>query len=116
MTAKNQNFEMYAGDSQVLVVPLNFDLTGAKEIKWTLKISAGSTEKLIYKEFSSNNGIEITNSGPVPEDENIFQIQLNPEDTLNLKGTYYHEAEVTDNQGNVSTVMVGFPKIIISGV
>jgi hypothetical protein len=115
MAAKDQNFEMFAGDTQTIIVNVDFDLTGAREIKWVMKKSVSSLDKLIYKALSSQE-IDITHSGPDPEDENTFQIQLDPEDTINLKSMYYHEAEVTDNLGNVSTVMVGNAMINRSGV
>jgi hypothetical protein len=111
MTAKNQNFEMIAGDSHIIVVPVNFDLSGATAIKWAVKRSVSSTERPIYKELSS--GITVTKTG---ETDSEFQITLNPSDTATLKSDYYHEAEVTDAQGNVSTVMTGRISIQLSGV
>jgi hypothetical protein len=111
MTAKNQNFEMVAGDSHIIVVPVNFDLAGALAIKWAVKKSVSSTERPIYKELSS--GITVTQTG---ETASEFQITLNPSDTATLKGDYYHEAEVTDAQNNVSTVMIGRISIQLSGV
>lgn len=107
MTAKNQNFEMYAGDTKTVTVTVSgVDLTGAS-VKWAAKKSIYNVEPDIYKETADGLMIAASDS---------FVIALAPEDTAALVGSYYHEAEVTDAAGNVSTVMTGTVKIERSGV
>jgi hypothetical protein len=109
MTAKNQNFEMVAGDTKNVVVTVaGTDLTGAT-IKWALKKSVSSTVANVSK--TTSDGISISDAAG-----GVFTIALAPADTVNLKNDYYHEAEVTDQQGNVSTVMTGRISILLSGV
>jgi hypothetical protein len=111
VTAKNQNFEMVAGDSKnVVVTTPGSDWTGATA-KWVLKKSVSDTSNLVFKS-TGDGGVSISN----PTGGEIT-IKLDPVDTINLKGSsFYHEAEVTDAQGNVSTVMVGNVRIYPTGV
>lgn len=81
----------------------NFDNVS---IKWGARKDYFTRNNLIFKEL--NNGIKIN-------DETI-QITLNPLDTDNLRGTLYHELEITDELNNITTVLVGTMKIIHSGV
>lgn len=111
--AQNQDFTMSAGDSFTIVVNAKnqddsaMNLNGAT-IKWALKRSVTSTA-IINKTTSS--GIAITDST-----NGIFKITLAPTDTTALHGYYYHEAEVTDQSGNISTVFTGTATILPSGV
>jgi hypothetical protein len=105
VTAINQNFSMYAGDTKNLVITMPEDLTGCT-VKWGLRQRQYSTENFISKTTSdgiSINGTEIT-------------IKLAPADTQALAGTYFHECEVTDQLGNVSTIFTGMGTISKSGV
>jgi hypothetical protein len=36
IAAKDQNFERFAGETLKIIVEVDFDLTGANEIKWVL--------------------------------------------------------------------------------
>lgn len=115
MTALNQNFSMYAGDSKKVIITVTddnnnaLDLFGAS-VKWALKRSSRTDEREIYKEI--NKGIKIDN----PTNGELT-IDLLPSDTALLTpGTYYHECEVTDANGNVSTITVGYITISKSGV
>jgi hypothetical protein len=110
MTTKNQNFEMVAGDSKnVIVTVSDADLTGAT-IKWAMKRSVSSATANVSKDTTSG-GISISDATG-----GIFTISLIPADTSALKGDFYHEAEITDAQNNVSTVMTGRISILPSGV
>ena len=108
MTANNQNFQMYAGDSKNIVVTCrqedgkDLNLTGAT-IKWVLKktVLAGTND--LSK--ATGSGITITDAV-----KGKFEIKLNATDTTSLLNSYYHKAEVTDSSGNVSTVLVGNAK------
>ena len=104
MTKRNQDINMFAGDTKDILVTMTTDLSGAT-IKWALKKRLNGTQ-YIYKTTSS--GITVSGS--------TFTIRLDVADTSDLSGGYYHEAEVTDALGNVSTVMTGSAKIEPSGV
>ncbi|OMF35276.1 hypothetical protein BK133_11270 [Paenibacillus sp. FSL H8-0548] len=108
MTARNQNFVMYAGDTVEIEVPVaNTDLTGVT-IKWAMKRSVKG-DNTLYRETPS--GIEITDAAA-----GIFMIKLESIDTKDLIGSFYHEAELMDAIGNVSTIMTGTITIKPSGV
>lgn len=90
MTATNQNFYMYAGDTKNLNISVTnddgspLDLTGCT-ITWVLKKNNSELVK------TTTNGV----------------IELEPSDTSDLYGIYPHECELTDQTGNVSTIFIG---------
>lgn len=100
------DFTIYAGDSKVLVVTVRdddgvlVDLAGAT-IKWSasqLLSGAFSAEASIMKD--DGDGIEVTGTG-------VFEVELLPADTESLSGKFYHEAEITDVEDNIFTVLTG---------
>lgn len=99
------DFTLYAGDDKLLTVTVTdgegepVDLTGAQKIRWQLGKGPGKTPIV---EKALGQGIEVTD-GP----GGIFTVTLDSADTEALKGSYYHEAEVIDEDGNVSTVLTG---------
>jgi len=107
VATKKQDFEMWEGDTQVLRVSVTdkdgnpVNLVGF-DLKWVLKRHVGAPQDEIVKTLA--DGISLDED--VPE-KNVFEIRLEPADTLGLSGTYYHEAEGVDVDGNVSTLMVG---------
>jgi hypothetical protein len=122
VTAKNQNFTTTAGDSfqpvflcselkynpaskKIEEVPVNF---AGCTLKWVLKKSVESAENLVSKTLDT--GITIQ--------EDTILIQLDKADTDNLGNAYpyYHECEMTDQQGHPSTLFTGRATIEISGV
>ncbi|WP_026694072.1 hypothetical protein [Peribacillus kribbensis] len=111
MTATNQSFTMMAGDSLILTVSVTdengqpLSLTGAS-VKWVAKKRVNSLENDILK--TSDNGVSITGSE--------LKIKLDPTDTKDLSGTYYHECELTDSVGNVSTIFKGYVTVEKTGV
>ncbi|MGO4181210.1 hypothetical protein AB4Z17_08520 [Paenibacillus sp. TAF43_2] len=108
MAKTNQNFTMFAGDTMDIDVPVaDTDLTGGT-IKWVMK-RAVKGDFTIFRETPI--GIKITDAAA-----GIFNIRLERADTLDLIGSFYHEAELTDLIGNVSTVMTGTITIKPSGV
>jgi hypothetical protein len=115
LATRGQNFEIYAGDSKNITVTVTnadgspIDLTGAT-IKWALKKRVSSPAD-ITKETNTNAGISVANPTT-----GVFLIPLKPDDTKDLSGVFYHEAEVTDGVGNVSTVLTGEVTIHKSGV
>ncbi|OME86914.1 hypothetical protein BK120_08300 [Paenibacillus sp. FSL A5-0031] len=107
MAMKNQNFEMFAGDTKnVTVTVTGVDLTGAS-VKWAMKKSIYNAEPDVYKDTLT--GVTIT----APDK---FVIAFKPADTAALSGGFYHEAEVTDASGNVSTLLSGTITVNRSGV
>lgn len=108
MTKENQNIEnYYAGDSLVLDVTVTDqsgaakDLTGAS-IEWGL-FPRGSDTAVLTK-TTTGGGVAVTGAG-------VFEVTVDPGDTTGLEGLHYHEAEVTDGAGAVSTVTVGYIEI-----
>jgi hypothetical protein len=115
MTAVNQDFKIVAGDSKNITITItNDDGVGLNllnaTIKWVLKKSTKNTANVLLK--TEIDGITITDS-----QNGVMQIKLLPSDTLELGGSrLYHECEVTDQSGNVSTVTSGIVSISHSGV
>lgn len=105
MTKENQNFTMWSGDDKTLevtVVDENGsvqDITGMT-IDWHLARKV-TTSALVQK-ATGGSGIVISDGSA-----GVFQITLSAADTDDLSGKYYHEAQVTDSSGNISTVTVG---------
>jgi hypothetical protein len=104
VTAINQNFSMYAGDTKNLVVTMPEDITGAS-VKWVLKQKYATDHRVLK---TTSDGISISGMD--------ITIKLLPIDTAALHGTYHHECEVTDQLGNVSTIFTGMVTISKSGV
>ncbi|MFQ8550182.1 hypothetical protein [Acinetobacter baumannii] len=98
MTAENQNFEMYQGDTKnirFLIEDESLDLTGTT-VKWVMTPFRKS-EALLTK--STTDGISVV--------EGKVIVKLNASDSVGLLGMYEHEVEITDQLGNVSTVLRG---------
>jgi hypothetical protein len=107
MTLKKQNFEMIAGNTKSLTVTVTtsagaiVNLTGAS-IRWVLRYTSGS----IMKSTTDENIFVATPSS------GVFQIVIDAGDTVGLSGNYAHEAEITDSNGNVSTIFTGIATIV----
>jgi len=115
MTAEKQDIteDFYAGNSKVIRTITKKDdgspkdISGA-EITYTMVTDAG----LVVLSKSSAVGtseIEII-SGVGGE----FVIKLKPSDTVGLKSTYRHHANVVDSNGDEETVFVGKVNILQS--
>jgi hypothetical protein len=108
MALTNQNFKMVAGDTTALNVVLSdssgdsMNLTGASA-RWQLALT-NRGPALISKSIGA--GITVTSALG-----GALTIVLEPEDTVDLSGRYYHELEIVDSTGNVSTVTTGFVTI-----
>lgn len=111
MPQTNQNVSHPVGDSLTLNIgpvkeqngTTNADLTGATA-RWWLAKKVKSTGADIIVEKSTSDGIAIT------EDTGAFTVvvTIDPADTEGQKATaYYHECEVVDAAGSISTVMTG---------
>jgi hypothetical protein len=102
---------LIAGNSRIYQVPVDDveDLTGCKII-WVLKKKVKDASFLLEKTIE-NGGISL--SATV---KNEFDLTINPLDTSNLEGLYYHEAKVIDVQGHETTVIYGDVRIRASGI
>lgn len=102
------NFMMTAGDTKTLVVTTKdasgnaVNITGSS-IKWQAARSMGKASVLSK---STSSGIQITDGA-----NGEFTVTLNPSDTEDLIGNYYHEAQITAADGTISTVLFGTMKI-----
>jgi hypothetical protein len=96
---------MFAGDSKILDVHITdtdnapVDITN-DIVRWQLAKTVTDRPPLLAK--SVGDGITIVD-GP----QGRFEVQLDPDDTLPLKGQYYFEAEISDGGGFVATVVAG---------
>lgn len=106
MTATNQDFTIFRGDTKTLTYTIKdandaiVDLTGGTA-KWEAARSVNSATKDIQKSTSSGIAIMAPTSG-------ILVVTIDPADTASLGvGGYYHELEFTDASGRVSTVATG---------
>ena len=108
MTKQNQDFLMWSGDNKTITVTVYdnddvvVDITNVA-ITWELSQNVDSVALI-----SKTAGSGITLSDPT---NGIFTITLDPANTGSLSGRYYHEAEITDLSGDISTVMVGHATI-----
>lgn len=109
MPAVNQNFDHWRGDSKHISIPVKdedgtaIDLTGGSA-RWWLGKSASATGSGVLVKKSSGAGLTLSQV-------NGFWtalVVLDPEDTQALRpGSYYHELEIIDADGAVSTVTTG---------
>lgn len=104
------DFTMYSGDTKDVLVQvldennLIVDITGAT-IKWQVAQNTEPTTPILTKTTAS--GIDI-----VDGESGLFQINLTTSDTASLSGKYYHEAQVTELNSDISTVMAGIMTIL----
>jgi len=95
----NQDFEMWAGDDMVLVFTIQDEenIEDATSIKWAMARSVRGP-KLVNKTGTATG--------------NQTFITLEKEDTEDIRpGRYYHELEITDYQGRVSTAAMGSVRV-----
>lgn len=104
------SFEMFAGDTK----RLHFTLTSGPPSSAPLDIQETTirwqASKGTLARFSAlpvltktnGNGLEVTDAF-----SGALTVELLPADTESLKGTFYHELEVIDASGDVSTAFVG---------
>lgn len=104
------SFEMFAGDTK----RLHFTLTSGPPanapldiqdaiVRWQASkgtLSRFSTIPVLTKTIGA--GLEVTDAF-----SGTLTVELLPEDTETLKGNFYHELEITDASGDVSTAFVG---------
>ena len=112
MAVLNQNFTMLSGNTKNIVCAVTDkesgllkDLTGCN-IRWILQ-NQPTLDNIVSKSLVGGveSGIEIIAEG-------TFIIRLDPSDTEDLGGKYYHECEIEDADGNIFTVFAGRVNII----
>lgn len=109
MTAENQNFEMYQGETKHLYIKVVdgdgnlINLTSGVVVKWGVKKAHYADRFLISKE--TGGGIEIRNG--------VAIVMIEPDDTEGLIGEYQHEARLIDEFENVSTILTGV--VVVKG-
>ena len=109
MTKVGQDFEMWAGDNCDVTVTVT-DSTGASKdltsgcVVWALA-EAPASASLVRKTSDAASDIAISGC--------TFTVYLVPVETSALAGNYFHEAQVRDSAGKVSTVTVG--NVVING-
>lgn len=110
MPAVDQTITHWAGDTATIRIPVvdgegqPVDLTGATARWWVGKNVSATADADIYVKKASGAGlsIEISTAG------SVVVITLEPGDTEGkAAGTFYHECEVVDASGNISTVTIG---------
>jgi len=101
-----QDVDMIAGDTRNLNVIVYDENNGGNKnianatIKWVLYDEA---LEVVVLNKALASGITVTN-GLLGQ----FTVALTPANTVSLTpGVYYHEVEITDETGNVSTVLTG---------
>ena len=100
----NQDFTMYVDSHDKLEATVSDveNLTGSV-IKW--KMAKHRSDEPIIEKHSGNNGITI--------DGNKFTIIIEPQDNKTLQqDQYYHEARMTDSQGNTRPIMSGAVTVV----
>jgi hypothetical protein len=103
------DFTLYQGDTKRLHFSLKRDdgtaleLTGAT-LRWQAsKLKATGV-------FSSTPVLQKTETDGIQIDDEtggLVTVVLEPEDTVNLSGLFYHELEAIDASGDVATVFTG---------
>jgi hypothetical protein len=103
------NFTARAGDTTPVYVTILDETTGSVmnllgvTARWAASPGIPrrfSPTAVITKETGA--GIEITNAA-----QGILRIDLDPADTQDLAGDFYHELQITDSSGGVSTPLSG---------
>ncbi len=110
-----QNFSAPAGDDLEIVFVFDPGYAVAEDgavVEWKVyDQSVGIpdlSEPILSK--STSDGIDFP---PSPGTE--FTVRLNSADTVDLLGNYYHEAKVTDINGDLSTVTTGIMTVTQTG-
>ena len=109
-----QNFSIPRGNSLDVTVNVETDVVGetleGADVFWRVweqahgVVATDSSGARLDPVVSKSVGHGVTVLGPPPME---FTIQLDPAHNVGLLGTFYHEAEVVDPEGNHVTVMQG---------
>lgn len=109
MAKEKQDITFWKGDSGIIIITavdesdVPLDLDGATA-RWWVGKAVGSTGDDVVVKKSTGDGIVLD----VATDGTTLTVTLDPEDTEGLTpGGFYHECEVVDVDGNVSTITTG---------
>lgn len=100
---KYQNYELVAGDGETVTVVVdngNTDISSPTSA--TYEIEDPSDESTVASYTQSGGGISITD-GPNGE----LEVTVDSADTSGLSGTYDHELQLVDSNGEQQTLFVG---------
>lgn len=113
MPAVNQDFDHWRGDTKHINIPVRdvdgaaVDLAGGSA-RWWLGKSPGAVGSGVLVKKSTGEGLTLAQINGVW----TAQIVLDPADTQGIKpGAYYHELEVIDADGAVTTATTGMVTI-----
>ena len=109
-TLDENSIEFIAGDTvsityQVLKKDgefVNLQLPGVK-IMWVLSPFGQPDVTTLKKDNISSGGVSISSL-----EANMFDVNLTPDDTMNISGTYIYQVEITDPNGVVSRRIQGY--------
>lgn len=101
MTEENQDFTMYQGEAKTITATEKDgeDVTG-QDI--TYIIADEPTDSPEITKDTAGGGVD-TSAGSASE----FEIHLDPTDTQDISGQYYHEARIDDGAGTESVLFTG---------
>lgn len=106
---EQQNIRIHGGDDETLQVTVKDedgnekDLTGAS-LKYAIAPGRGLEP---FFTLTDADGINVTDAA-----NGVVRIDIPSSDTDGIVGTYYHELEVTDQNGVTKTVLEGQAKVI----
>ena len=101
MAKEHQNDAIWAGDDvEITFTVEDMDYLIGATIRWQLSENVNGEVKV---EKSTSDGISV--------DGDEFIVIVNADDTKNLSGVYFHEAEIVDSEGRYSTVAQGHLEI-----
>lgn len=98
---QRRNLRLTAGDSKTIAVTIDVDLSGTT-VRYAVVDGRGGDE--LAAKTSGGSGVAITSTSA---DQSTFEVYLDPADTADLLGEYWHEAEFEDADGDVTTVFTG---------
>lgn len=96
-----QDFEMYAGDTKSIRVTIT-DSGGD-----AVNLSGSTLRYVICRTADGTPIIDKSTDDDITVSSNVATIPLPAAETEALVGGYYHELELTDTLGTVSTLFVG---------
>jgi len=108
MTSVNQNFKIYAGDTAQVNI-------GVTQSDVAASLSNASVVWIVEESPKSGSLVRLTTDNGISVSGSIITLSISPSNTSSLTGNYYHEVEVVDVSGNISTVTTGTVTVKRSG-
>lgn len=107
ITAINQDFILYAGDTAAPTFTVKdqagaiVDISAVQNITWAMSRAYGATDTLAKSK--TDGSITFVTDGT----DGQFEVEIDPEDTARLTGLFVHIAKLVDVLGDVTTVSLG---------